>query len=354
MTELGKVLLFEGETGRLRLVELPKPAIGETEVLVRVEAASICGSDLHSIHGKRKVPIPTILGHEIVGIVEAMGGRVNAQDILGRKIIPGDRITWSVVANCGSCQLCLQDIPQKCLHSVKYGHEALKEGSYWNGGFAQWCVLVAGTKMVKLPQSIPLEVACSTSCATATICAAIDAVGDVRGKNCFISGAGLLGLQAVARCLSLGAGKVYCSDRMENRLQLARAMGAETILTTNSGDLEKVKSVDVFVELSGATEAFDLVYPHLAIGAKVVLVGAVFPVPDNRFNMEHLIRRMITIRGVHNYAPMHLGMAVEFLEKFHEKYKLADLFGKWFKPVEHEQALELASSGRHHRVGFQF
>ena len=165
MKELGKVLLFEGDAGKLRLVELPKPAIAETEVLVRIEAASICGSDLHSIHGKRKVPIPTILGHEIVGVVEAIGNKVNPEDILGRKIIPGDRITWSVVANCGSCQLCQKDIPQKCLHSVKYGHEALKEGSQWNGGFAQWCVLVAGTKIVKLPQSIPLEVACSTSCA---------------------------------------------------------------------------------------------------------------------------------------------------------------------------------------------
>ena len=110
--------VFSGTPGQIELREIPLPPVARDEVLVKVLGCTLCGSDLHSFEGRRKVPTPTILGHEIVGEIVQLGDQVNDQKSPGKILRVGDRVTWAIVANCGQCQMCQAGLPQKCLKAV--------------------------------------------------------------------------------------------------------------------------------------------------------------------------------------------------------------------------------------------
>ena len=342
-----RALLFDGSAGKLTLVHRNKPAPGPREVLVRVTASTMCGSDLHTIHGRRKVAVPTILGHEIIGKVEAIGSGFTST---GSPINVGDRITWAVVAHCGLCLPCQRDIPQKCHNGFKYGHEHDSPTHSWSGGFADWCLLAPGTTIVRLPDSLSDALACPASCATSTVCAAMEAAGPLKDRSVLIAGAGLLGLTACAMARQAGASKITCLEPDPHRRDRALAFGATAAVAPNDLGLDEF---DVFLELSGANAAWELAFDRLALGARAVLIGAVFPGPDTRINMERIVRRMITIRGIHNYASRHLEAAVSFLAEHGRHVPLAEMVSEWFDLADHVNALKAASLPGATRIGFR-
>jgi len=348
--------IFNGPAQGIELRRLALPtARGET-MLVRVLGCTLCGSDLHTVEGRRTVAVPTILGHEIVGELIGIGESATAVDVTGEKLRIGDRITWSIVANCGECFYCARGLPQKCERAVKYGHEALQPGRELTGGLAEHCLLAPGTKVVKLPAELPLEVACPANCATATVAAAVVAAGNVRDRTVCILGAGLLGLTACAMCHSLGASQVICVDIHPARLERANAFGASQV--ASPAELAKViqdatggHGVDVALEFSGASSAFEAVLPQVRLGGRVVLVGSVFPGEPVPIQLEQIVRRNLSIIGIHNYAPEHLLAAVQFLAANHERYPFADLVAVW-KPLEEVgEAFEQARDASKIRVG---
>lgn len=342
-----RALLFDGSAGKLTLVHRNKPAPGPGEVLVRVTASTMCGSDLHTIHGRRKVAVPTILGHEIIGKVEAIGSGFTST---GSPINVGDRITWAVVAHCGLCLPCQRDIPQKCHNGFKYGHEHDSPTHSWSGGFADWCLLAPGTTIVRLPDSLSDALACPASCATSTVCAAMEAAGPLKDRSVLIAGAGLLGLTACAMARQAGASNITCLEPDPHRRDRALAFGATAAVAPNDLGLDEF---DVFLELSGANAAWELAFDRLALGARAVLIGAVFPGPDTRINMERIVRRMITIRGIHNYAPRHLEAAISFLAEHGRHVPLAEMVSEWFDLADHVNALKAASLPGATRIGFR-
>jgi len=344
---ISRALIFEGIAGKLTLVQRNKPDPGPGEVLVRVTASTMCGSDLHTIHGRRQVAVPTILGHEIIGRVEAIGAGFTS---IGHSIVPGDRITWAVVAHCGHCIPCQRDLPQKCHNGFKYGHEFDSPLHPWSGGFADWCLLAPGTTMVRLPDSLSDALACPASCATSTVCAAMEAAGIIKDRSVLIAGAGLLGLTACAMANRAGASRVVCLEPDPHRREKALAFGATAAVAPN--DLSK-EEFDIFLELSGANAAWELAFDRLALGARAVLIGAVFPSPDTRINMERIVRRMITIRGIHNYAPRHLEAAVSFLAEHGRHVPLEEMVSEWFDLADYENALKAASLPGATRIGFR-
>src|SRR5262245_53306730 len=174
--------VFGGVPEQLEVRELPLPQPAAGEILVRMLGCTICGSDLHTLHGRRQVPVPTVLGHEIVGQIAELGAAAPREDLAGQPLRVGDRITWSLVASCGRCFYCQSDLPQKCLQAVKYGHERLQAGRELLGGLAEHVLLVPGTAIVRLPDELPLEAACPANCATATAAAAIEAAGTIAGS----------------------------------------------------------------------------------------------------------------------------------------------------------------------------
>lgn len=326
--------VFDGHPGKLELRRLPIPALEPAEILVRVLGCTLCGSDLHSVEGRRSVPVPTVLGHEIVGEIVEFGATASVHDLAGRELKVGDRVTWAIVANCGHCFSCNRGLPQKCLNAIKYGHEPFRAGRELLGGLSEYCLLVAGTGIVQLPDLIPLEVACPASCATATIAAALEAAGDLQGRQVCVIGAGMLGLTACAMVRVRGADEIVCVDPNDARCALALSFGASRVakpdeLASLVALANAPQGFDVVLELSGHPSAFEVAWPLLRVGGTLVLVGAVFPAPPVPISLEQIVRRHLTIRGIHNYAPRHLLDAVEFLFAYHEQFPFASLVDRW-------------------------
>ncbi len=342
------------ELRRLPLPRLDRPG----EVLVRVTCCTICGSDLHTYTGRRTTPTPTILGHEIIGEVVDLGpGERSTLD--GRPVRVGDRITWSIAASCGECFFCSRDLPQKCERLFKYGHEALGDAHPLSGGLAEYCCLAPGTAIVPLPDGLDDHVAAPASCATATVAAVIRVAGGCRDDVVLVQGAGMLGVTACAMARWLGAREVIACDVDERRLATATEFGATrtAVVEGDVGELARVvdeitggRGVDVALELSGSGAAIETGLRHLRIGGRAVWAGAVFPAPPIPVTAEDVVRRLLTIRGVHNYTPRDLAIAVEFLHRTRETRRFETLVGKTFPLAEADAAFRHALERGERRV----
>jgi putative phosphonate catabolism associated alcohol dehydrogenase len=348
--------VFDGAAGQIDLRQIPTPEPRGAELLVRVLGCTLCGSDLHSFEGRRTVPVPTVLGHEIVGEVVAVGESAPTRDLGGDLLRMGDRVTWAIVASCGDCFYCRRGLPQKCLRMVKYGHEAFRPGRELLGGLAEHCLLVPGTGIVRLPDDLPLSVACPASCATATVAAATEAAGDLRDRTVCVLGAGLLGLTACAMTRAAGASQAICVDRHAGRRERSLRFGATHAaapeeLTDLVNGLTERHGVDALLEFTGATAAFTAAWPLVRIGGRVVLVGSVFPDTPVPIALEQIVRRHLTLRGIHNYAPRHLVTAVQFLADQHARFPFAELVAAWHPLGSIRDAFTQAADPQAIRIG---
>ncbi len=347
--------VFQGVGLPFEFVSLPlhRPVGGE--VLVEVVACTLCGSDLHSIHGRRSVPTPSILGHEILGRILDFGPDALRIDASGQILVPGDRVTWAIVASCGGCFHCRRGLPQKCEQGFKYGHEPLRPGRELSGGLADHCLLVPGTAIFRVPDGLSDATACPASCATATVAASLEAAGPLDGRTVLILGAGMLGVAAAAWSRVLGASEVIACDPNLERVELAARFGA-TRLASPSRMAEVVmdatggRGLDVALEYSGSPEAIEAALPLLGTGGTLVLVGSVFPSRMLSVDPERIVRGWINIRGVHNYAPRHLQRAIEFLAS-NPQFPFDSLVSPWqpLGEIDHIVGSDLAK--RALRVG---
>ena len=146
-----RAVVFEKPGRPLVMREFPVPDLGPGEALVRISCCTVCGSDLHTFRGDRETAVPTVLGHEIVGVVASLASDSPPVDVAGVPLRVGQRVVWSVAASCGQCFFCTHELPQKCSSLFKYGHEPLAPGRELCGGFAELCLLVRGTVVVPVP-----------------------------------------------------------------------------------------------------------------------------------------------------------------------------------------------------------
>src|SRR5262245_22979801 len=254
------VVLFHGAGRPLELADVPTPEPRGAEVLVRVRCCTLCRSDLHTHAGRRQGPTPAVLGHEILGSVEAFGPDAPRVDLGGTPMAVGDRVTWSVVASCGACPCCVEGLPQKCDRAYKYGHEAVTRERPCTGGLAEYVLLRPGTACLRVPDELADRVACPANCATATVAAVlrIGAGADLAGKAVLVLGAGALGLTACAMARSAGARVVIASDPQERGRERAIAFGATHAVSASRDELAAVvaettagRGADVVLELAG-------------------------------------------------------------------------------------------------------
>ncbi|OBB98569.1 zinc-binding dehydrogenase [Mycolicibacterium peregrinum] len=281
---------------------VPIPALGAGEVLVRVRLATVCGSDLHTVTGRRPAACPSVLGHEAVGDVVAAGP--------GADIQVGQRVIWSVTVACGECPRCRSGLSAKCLSVRKVGHEPFDGDWALSGSYAAHVVLPRGTTIVVVPDALSDAVAAPAACATATVMATLEAAGELGGRRVLIGGAGMLGLTAVAACADAGA-DVQVVDRNADRLALATGFGGRA---SDGG------RVDVAIDYTGSSAAVADALGRLDIGGTLVLAGSVTPGPPLAVDPETVVRQWLTITGVHNYEPRHLHRAVEFLDRTRERH----------------------------------
>jgi len=249
----------------------------------------------------------------------------------------GDRITWSVAARCGSCFFCRDGLPQKCERLFKYGHEPISDRHPLSGGLADYCHLAPGTAICRVPSELSDAVACPANCATATVAAAVRYAGPCAGRVVLIQGAGMLGLTAAAMAGLEGAREVIVCDTVADRLARADRFGAtRTAHADDDGSALRAaveqatsgRGVDVALDLSGAPAAMEAGIDLLRIGGRYVWVGAVFPARPLSVSAETVVRKVLSIQGVHNYAPEDLRKALEFLE--HAQYPFEELIAETF------------------------
>lgn len=280
-----RAAVWTGTGVDLREVALPDLDIGE--LLVRVDLATVCGSDLHTVSGRRPAPCPSVLGHEAVG----------------RVVGSGQRVVWGVTVACGRCDRCESGRTAKCRNVRKVGHERYDGAWPLSGGYAQHIVLPAGSCVVPVPEIVPDTVAAPAACATATVMAALEQAGDLDGRRVLICGAGMLGVTATAACAVAGA-RVWVTDPDPVRLGIAERFG---------GRPDDGAAVDTAIDFSGSSVAVARCLDRLDVGGVLVLAGSVTPGPAVPLDPEAVVRRWLTVTGVHNYEPRHLEQAVRFL-----------------------------------------
>jgi alcohol dehydrogenase len=231
-------------------------------------------------------------------------------------------VTWTLAASCGACNRCQAGLPQKCRALFKYGHQRFSLAQPLTGGLADYCALVPGTAIFRVPEGVEDRVAAMANCATATVAAAFRAGGACRDQSVLIQGAGALGLTAAAMAARLGAREVIVCDPRAERIELARKFGATIVvlLEVDAVTLEVAvrdatagEGADLALDLSGAAAAIKQGLDLLAVGGRYIWVGAVFPCGPVAIDPERVVRGLITIRGVHNYVPEDLATALRFL-----------------------------------------
>ena len=327
--------------------------------LCRVRMSTICGSDLHTIHGRRKEPIPIILGHEIIGDIVALGTGQD-RDGFGDELKVGDRVTWPVIASCGSCFFCQHQLPQKCIHLRKYGHTASKEWPHLTGGYAEYIYLYPGTVLFRVPTNVSDKAVTPANCALSTVVYAMEEIGLSKGETVLIQGPGMLGLNLVALAKEAGAAKIIMTGTEQERLEWARKFGADSCINvTNVSDNEvgsivmeqtDGRGVDVAFEVCGKASAAQQAVASLRIGGRYMIAGMVTPGSYLNIDGNLITRKCLTIKGIHNYRPEHLGRAIRFLETFSTKYPFDSMVGKIFPMAEINEAVEAAASGKQIRV----
>jgi len=249
----------------LQLEEIPVPAVGDSDILVRVRAAGICHSDVHYRAGKSPVrPLPMTLGHEVAGVVEQVGREVT-------RVKAGDRVCLHYNITCGECYYCSTGNEQFCGKGVMLGH-------YANGGYAEY-IAVPARNAVALPDEIRFEEGATLMCASATAFHALRKSRLKAGETAAVFGVGGLGMSAIQLARACGALDVFAVDINEEKLQLATYYGAIPVNARQVAPVAEIrrltndKGVDVALELIGLPQTMRQTVQCLGVMGRAVIAG---------------------------------------------------------------------------------
>jgi len=319
-------------------------SLAKGEILVKLLLSTICASDIHTYEGKRKEPVPCILGHEGVGEIVALNQRNGFKQ--------GDRITWTVIDSCGTCPACTENnLPEKCDRLFKYGHASLDNGSGLNGCYASHIVLRKGTHLVKIPEAVSNAVAAPANCALATMVNVISNVPD-NTRSVVIQGGGLLGIYGCGLLKEQGIPQVFCLEVNRERFPLIESFGgipidASDLPESTSSILQRAHHpIDVVIEVAGVKQLITQGVELLRPGGKYLLAGLVHPDSHLGITAEQLIRKCLTLKGIHNYAPRHLEEAVSFLARNHQQFPFDQIVSPAF-PLENLSDAMTAAQSKH-------
>ena len=277
---------------QLELIDFPEPKPGPGEVLIRVAACGICGSDVHGYDGTsgRRIP-PIVMGHEAAGIVAATGAGV-----AGFK--PGDRVTFDSTVYCGECAFCKRGEVNLCDRREVIGVSC---GDYRrHGAFAEYIavperILYHLPKAMSFPEAAMLE-------AVSVALHAVHVTGDVKGQTVLVIGAGMIGLLTMQAARAAGAATVMIADIDATRLSLARALGNDAAFNLSGAELtheilKQTRGVgaDVVLEAVGRNETIATAIDSVRKGGTVTLIGNITPKVE--LPLQKVVSRQLRLQG---------------------------------------------------------
>lgn len=291
----------------IETLELDPP--GKSEVLVRIAAAGLCHSDLSVINGDRPRPVPMALGHEAAGVVEALGEGVD-------DLAVGDHVVMVFMPSCGHCLPCAEGRPALC----GPGAAANGAGTLLSGGtrlhdaegavhhhlgcsaFASHAV-VSRRSLVRIDADLPLHEAALFGCAVLTgVGAVVNTAAVKAGQTVAVIGLGGVGLAAVLGAVAAGAAQVIAVDLSDDKLSLAREMGATAVVKAGAEAVDHVRTLtnggcDVVLEMAGSVRALESAVAMTRRGGTTVTAG--LPPPDAALpvNVVALVGEERTLKG---------------------------------------------------------
>ena len=322
------------------MTEVPEPEVGHNDLKIRIRKTSICGTDTHIYRWDRwsqeTIRVPMVIGHEYVGEVVAIG-----QEVSGFAL--GDRVTGEGHITCGHCRNCRAGRRHLCRNTIGVGVNRA-------GAFAEYLVIPAFNAF-RLSEEIGDDLAAIFDPFGNAVHTALSF--DLVAEDVLITGAGPIGIMAVAVARHCGARHVVITDVNEYRLELARRMGATVALNVAERGLPDVmrelgmsEGFDVGLEMSGVPSAFASMLETMNHGGRVAVLG--IPPPEMSLDWRRIVFKGLTVKGIYGR------------EMFETWYRMAGLIhsGLDLEPVithrlpvaEFREGFEIMSSGRSGKV----
>ena len=276
----------------LELTDLPRPELGPNDVLVRVRACGICGSDVHGLDGStgRRIP-PLVMGHEAAGVIAETGGNVKDWKA-------GDRVTFDSTVSCGYCHFCRRGEINLCDNRQVLGVSC---GDYRrNGAFAEF-VSVPQNILYRLPDALPFEHAAMIEAVSIAV-HAVNLTPKSLGDTAVVIGSGMIGQLTVQAAKVAGFGRVFAVDIDDAKLEKARELGAdETFNSRNCDAAAEIaartggRGADAALEAVGATDPIKTAIASVRKGGSVTLIGNISPKIE--LPLQPVVTRQIRLQG---------------------------------------------------------
>ena len=329
----------------VEIVEVDEPEVGRGEVKIRLEAASVCGTDLHIYTwdqwASSRIHPPRIIGHEFCGTIEAVGEGVDDRQI-------GDFVASESHIVCGTCKQCLHGQGHVCVNTKILGVDV-------DGGFASHVVIPAQNAR-PTDRAIPKEIACFQDALGNAVHTAM--AGPLKDQTVLITGMGPIGLFALGICKAAGAAKVIVTEVSPYRIELARLLGADVIFEATRGDLaerigeEAPGGVDATLEMSGHPSSLALAISCTRPGGRMSLLG-VYGNPNQTIDMNAIIFKGIDVQGIVGRRIWQTWDQMGELLKS-GKLNLLPVITHEMHYTEFQEAMELMKKGQAGKVVFTF
>lgn len=357
----GRIARFDtpGRPFEIETVSLPEVAPGE--ILIKVARANICGSDLHAWHGTFATrglggQLPTVLGHEMVGAVEALGEAVT-EDSNGMPLAVGTRIVFPYFFSCHTCRNCLARRSNACRNLKMAMLGRADEPPYFVGGYGDYYLLPAGAVTYTVPDSVSDNIAAGANCALSQVIYGLERINLQLGEFVVVQGAGALGLYAIAVAKARGAARVIAIDGVPERLELATAFGADAVIdikeVATAKDRAKAvrkltdgQGADVVVEVVGHPSAIDEGLQMLGQFGRYVEIGNINIGKTFEFDPSRFVFANKTMVGVSLYDPAVLSRALTFLEQHQDRLPFNRLAAAHYSLDDINEAFA-AAEGKH-------
>ena len=308
------------------------PKVNPEQVLIKVKACGICGSDIHSYKGKHPfVDPPIVLGHEYLGIVEKKGSKVSSN------IEVGDLVTSELALNCGECYNCRQGRPQICKNAKHLGNVG-KDGAM------QEYFTMRADKVHVLPDDATKVEGVMTE-PTAVGVHAVRKSKFTVGDTVLVIGAGVIGNLTAQVLSAAGAKKVIVAELMKGRIEKAREMGLETTVNTGQSDLSDwlnknigTENLDLIFDCVGTDTTLNMAIENARKGSQIMLVGV--PEEDLTLNMAFVQDRELDISGTLQYTGEDFSRAINFIAN--DKIEVKPLITDIYPFSEYKTAFETA------------